>query len=122
MQSAVTCGLVSGVSKISCSVAVIVLLSQQRVPGRPRAGPWRPSFPPGPNHASAPACRPLREFSHCYLFRHAARSGPDRAGGAPTVVSVTDTWQVEPSGPLRGEIGARGAEDAGTQRIVAALV
>src|SRR2546429_3806558 len=52
----------------------------------------------------------------------APRSGPDRAGGAPTVVSVTDTWQVEPSGPLRGDIGVRGSKNAVTKHMVAAML
>src|SRR2546429_4619837 len=52
----------------------------------------------------------------------APRSGPDRAGGAPTVVSVTDTWQVEPSGPLRGDIGVRGSKNAVTKHRVAAML
>src|SRR2546430_17199135 len=52
----------------------------------------------------------------------APRSGPDRAGGAPTVVSVTETWQVEPSGPLRGDIGVRGAQNAGTKHMGAAML
>src|ERR1700750_2265286 len=51
-----------------------------------------------------------------------ARSGPDRAGGAPTVVCVTETWQVEPSGPLRGDIGVRGSKNAVTKHMVAALL
>src|SRR6201986_4583666 len=79
-------------------------------------------LPPGPNHASAPARRPLREFSHCYLFRHAARSGPDRVDGPPTVVCVTETWQVDPSGPLRGDIGVRGSKNAVTKHMVAAML
>src|SRR5947199_3654736 len=54
--------------------------------------------------------------------RGAARSGPDRAGGAPTVVCVTDTWQVEPSGPLRGDIGVRGSKNAVTKHMVAAML
>src|SRR2546430_17307004 len=52
----------------------------------------------------------------------APRSGPDRAGGAPTVVSVTETWQVEPSGPLRGDIGVRGSKNAVTKHMVAAML
>src|ERR1700750_3188540 len=51
-----------------------------------------------------------------------ARSGPDRAGGAPTVVCVTETWQVEPSGPLRGDIGVRGSKNAVTKHMVAAML
>src|SRR5947207_2575044 len=52
----------------------------------------------------------------------AARSGPDQAGGAPTVVSVTETWQVEPSGPLRGDIQVRGSKNAVTKHMVAAML
>src|SRR2546430_11355769 len=73
MQSAVTWGLVSGLSKLSCSVAAIVLLSQQRVPGETARQAIAAQLPPGPYHGSAPACRPLRVFSHCYLFRLATR-------------------------------------------------
>src|SRR5512140_3493213 len=54
--------------------------------------------------------------------RGAARSGPDRAGGAPTVVGVTETWQVEPSGPLRGDISVRGSKNAVTKHMVAAML
>src|ERR1700756_5372046 len=54
--------------------------------------------------------------------RGAARSGPDRRGGAPTVVCVTDTWQVEPSGPLRGDIVVRGSKNAVTKHMVAAML
>jgi len=43
-------------------------------------------------------------------------------GGAPTVVSVTETWQVEPSGPLRGDIGVRGSKNAVTKHMVAAML
>src|SRR5205809_4232032 len=54
--------------------------------------------------------------------RGATRSGPDRAGGAPTVVCVTDTWQVEPSGALRGDIQVRGSKNAVTKHMVAAML
>src|SRR5580704_5617140 len=54
--------------------------------------------------------------------RGAARCEPDRTRGAPTVVSVTDTWQVEPSGPLRGDIGVRGSKNAVTKHMVAAML
>src|SRR5690348_6461000 len=49
-------------------------------------------------------------------------TGPDGPGGAPTVVRVTDTWQVEPSGPLRGDIGVRGSKNAVTKHMVAAML
>ena len=42
--------------------------------------------------------------------------------GAPTVVKVGDTWQVEPSGPLRGDIGVRGSKNAVTKHMVAAML
>jgi UDP-N-acetylglucosamine 1-carboxyvinyltransferase len=38
------------------------------------------------------------------------------------VVSVTDTWQVEPSGPLRGDISVRGSKNAVTKHMVAAML
>src|SRR6202035_3339963 len=44
------------------------------------------------------------------------------AGGGPTVVCVTDTWQVEPSGPLRGDISVRGSKNAVTKHMVAAML
>ena len=47
-------------------------------------------------------------------------TGPD--GPAPTVVSVTETWQVEPSGPLRGDISVRGSKNAVTKHMVAAML
>src|ERR1700759_995060 len=50
------------------------------------------------------------------------RSGPDRVDGPPTVVCVTETWQVEPAGPLRGDIGVRGSKNAVTKHMVAAML
>ena len=38
------------------------------------------------------------------------------------MVSVTETWQVEPSGPLRGDIGVRGSKNAVTKHMVAAML
>jgi UDP-N-acetylglucosamine 1-carboxyvinyltransferase len=38
------------------------------------------------------------------------------------VVGVTETWQVEPSGPLRGDIGVRGSKNAVTKHMVAAML
>jgi UDP-N-acetylglucosamine 1-carboxyvinyltransferase len=38
------------------------------------------------------------------------------------VVGVTDTWQVEPSGPLRGDIEVRGSKNAVTKHMVAAML
>src|SRR6516225_1617056 len=43
-------------------------------------------------------------------------------GHAPRVVGVTETWQVEPSGPLRGDIAVRGSKNAVTKHMVAALL
>ena len=43
-------------------------------------------------------------------------------GLAPTVVCVTETWQVEPSGPLRGDIYVRGSKNAVTKHMVAAML
>src|SRR5580693_3744437 len=64
-----------------------------------------------------------RVFSLLSRSPRARRStGPDGPGGAPTVVRVTDTWQVEPSGPLRGDIGVRGSKNAVTKHMVAAML
>jgi len=38
------------------------------------------------------------------------------------VVCVTETWQVEPSGPLRGDLGVRGSKNAVTKHMVAAML
>ena len=38
------------------------------------------------------------------------------------MVSVTETWQVEPSGPLRGDICVRGSKNAVTKHMVAAML
>ena len=38
------------------------------------------------------------------------------------MVRVTETWQVEPSGPLRGDIGVRGSKNAVTKHMVAAML
>jgi UDP-N-acetylglucosamine 1-carboxyvinyltransferase len=38
------------------------------------------------------------------------------------VVCVTQTWQVEPSGPLRGDIDVRGSKNAVTKHMVAAML
>ena len=38
------------------------------------------------------------------------------------MVCVTDTWQVEPSGPLRGDISVRGSKNAVTKHMVAAML
>jgi len=43
-------------------------------------------------------------------------------GGAASVVGVTETWQVEPSGPLRGDIQVRGSKNAVTKHMVAAML
>src|ERR1700722_1672157 len=47
---------------------------------------------------------------------------PAKFTRAPTVVCVTDTWQVEPSGPLRGDISVRGSKNAVTKHMVAAML
>src|SRR5580658_7895469 len=39
-----------------------------------------------------------------------------------TVVTVTETWHVEPSGPLRGDIEVRGSKNAVTKHMVAAML
>jgi UDP-N-acetylglucosamine 1-carboxyvinyltransferase len=38
------------------------------------------------------------------------------------VICVTDTWLVEPSGPLRGDIHVRGSKNAVTKHMVAAML
>jgi len=38
------------------------------------------------------------------------------------VVRVTETWLVEPSGPLRGDIEVRGSKNAVTKHMVAAML
>ena len=38
------------------------------------------------------------------------------------MVGVTKTWRVEPSGPLRGDIGVRGSKNAVTKHMVAAML
>ena len=38
------------------------------------------------------------------------------------MVSVIETWQVEPSGPLRGDISVRGSKNAVTKHMVAAML
>jgi UDP-N-acetylglucosamine 1-carboxyvinyltransferase len=38
------------------------------------------------------------------------------------VERVTETWQVEPSGPLRGDIRVRGSKNAVTKHMVAAML
>jgi UDP-N-acetylglucosamine 1-carboxyvinyltransferase len=38
------------------------------------------------------------------------------------VVGVTQTWQVEPSGPLRGDIHVHGSKNAVTKHMVAAML
>ena len=43
-------------------------------------------------------------------------------GGAPRVVRVTETWRVEPSGALRGDIQVRGSKNAVTKHMVAAML
>src|SRR6266852_9004963 len=50
------------------------------------------------------------------------QGGPASARAAPTVVRVSDTWQVEPSGPLRGDIQVRGSKNAVTKHMVAAML
>src|ERR1700756_3948237 len=40
----------------------------------------------------------------------------------PRVGRVTGTWQVEPSGPLRGDISVRGSKNAVTKHMVAAML
>src|ERR1700733_5508122 len=47
---------------------------------------------------------------------------PAKFTRAPTVVCVTETWQVEPSGPLRGDISVRGSKNAVTKHMVAAML
>src|SRR5579862_5625974 len=38
------------------------------------------------------------------------------------VNGVTQTWTVEPSGPLRGDISVRGSKNAVTKHMVAAML
>jgi UDP-N-acetylglucosamine 1-carboxyvinyltransferase len=38
------------------------------------------------------------------------------------VCGVTQTWQVEPSGPLLGDITVRGSKNAVTKHMVAAML
>src|SRR5215472_1819105 len=38
------------------------------------------------------------------------------------VNGVTQTWTVEPSGPLRGDISVRGSKNAVTKHMVAAIL
>src|SRR5260370_18644454 len=38
------------------------------------------------------------------------------------VNDVTQTWAVEPSGPLRGDISVRGSKNAVTKHMVAAML
>jgi len=38
------------------------------------------------------------------------------------VIYVTDTWQVDPSGPLRGDIHVRGSKNAVSKHMVAAML
>ena len=38
------------------------------------------------------------------------------------MVCVTETWLVEPSGPLRGDISVRGSKNAVTKHMVAAIL
>src|SRR6266567_2963707 len=47
---------------------------------------------------------------------------PPPRGTRPTVVRVTETWLVEPSGPLRGDIEVRGSKNAVTKHMVAAML
>ena len=41
---------------------------------------------------------------------------------AHIVNGVTQTWVVEPSGPLRGDISVRGSKNAVTKHMVAAML
>jgi UDP-N-acetylglucosamine 1-carboxyvinyltransferase len=45
-----------------------------------------------------------------------------RVGFARTVISMAGTWQVEPSGPLRGDIRVRGSKNAVSKHMVAAML
>ena len=38
------------------------------------------------------------------------------------MIYVTDTWQVDPSGPLRGDIRVRGSKNAVSKHMVAAML
>src|SRR5215470_11975661 len=52
----------------------------------------------------------------------AERSWAGWVEGAASGVGVTETWQVEPSGPLRGDIQVRGSKNAVTKHMVAAML
>jgi UDP-N-acetylglucosamine 1-carboxyvinyltransferase len=38
------------------------------------------------------------------------------------LINVSETWQIEPSGPLRGDIHVRGSKNAVTKHLVAAML
>src|SRR5579864_2988605 len=92
-----------------------------RVPlGSPRTRPNSPISPTGRTKLAHSRAACDRSFPSVTF---GVGSGAARMGGtAPTVVRVSDTWQVEPSGPLRGDIQVRGSKNAVTKHMVAAML
>src|SRR5438552_3713800 len=88
----------------------------------PREPPSQAAAPSSPlgrfkvAHRNA-ACTP----SSPVVTADATTRAPPR-GPPPTVVRVTETWLVEPSGPLRGDIEVRGSKNAVTKHMVAAML
>jgi UDP-N-acetylglucosamine 1-carboxyvinyltransferase len=52
-----------------------------------------------------------------WVYQRAAPEPP-----ADTLLGVSDAWQIEPAGPLRGEVEVRGSKNAVTKHMVAAIL
>ena len=81
---------------------------ERRIPGAPRRS----------------ARRDLRARVWRRRPRWAFRPRASNGGPGPTRYpsSVSDTWLIEPSGPLRGEVEVRGSKNAVTKHMVAAIL
>src|SRR6266700_4653256 len=86
-------------SASKCASACLVNCARRR--SRPCKQTWSSAWPPARGNA-------LSSLS----AREVAR----------TVICVTETWQVEPSGPLRGDIRVRGSKNAVSKHMVATML
>src|SRR2546423_5176417 len=88
----------------------------------PREPPSQAAAPSSPLGRSKVAHRNAACPPSSPVVASAGYFGRRRSDPPPTVVRVTETWLVEPSGPLRGDIEVRGSKNAVTKHMVAAML
>src|SRR2546423_4048577 len=88
----------------------------------PREPPSQAAAPSSPLGRSKVAHRNAACTPSSPVVTSAGYFGRRRSDPPPTVVRVTETWLVEPAGPLRGDIEVRGSKNAVTKHMVAAML